>query len=545
MKMRIKAFADLGESVTLLWLRGLRRGEQGDWEVEAHLEGHRSRQRHRLHVPFGLTPLLTLGRAFHSGEPAMVAEIGRIERVEIASLRDCKKVTLSDVPEDVFPDGKRRNSAQPLLLYATPRLDLYIPPLELVRRLFLHDQILAHAILRRGGLAELCAPNEPSFHDELILQFTAAMPLRILTKAFVREFAWLSLHKTGVRSWNSVARLSNTQEGICLDPPEIRNSRLQFRGLIGERAALALEILELSGKQDPVKRLAFTHPALKQRILVASEASNRERKERKARQTTKTQKEYEIGSEASRTSRNPEIVDIPRSGNDFIGASGSIERRHALTEVSGAATTQADDKPSKSADGAETASPPEIQRRLIQASVSDISLLPKLPPLSFRILEPAAEGYLGELEALIATLRRMQELLPASVRISSSLCALPDGKRISWTGKYRRPCLIALIASRGRPPTVLMDIDHAGDVALAALALHFRADLGLEPVERVVAGILGSMDKSGRWPPDVEELGGAACAVSRIKRMLRRDERSEDAEYQARWAAMLIERLGL
>ncbi len=157
MKMRIKAFADLGESVTLRWLRGLRKGADGDWEVEAHLEGHRSREPHVRPVPFGLTPILTPGRVFHDGRPAMVAEIGRIERVEIASLRDCKTVTLSDVPKDVFPDGKRRNSAQPLLLYATPQMDLYIPPLELVRRLLLHDKILANAILQRGGLAELWA----------------------------------------------------------------------------------------------------------------------------------------------------------------------------------------------------------------------------------------------------------------------------------------------------------------------------------------------------------------------------------------------------
>ncbi len=50
-------------------------------------------------------------------------------------------------------------------------------------------------------------------------------------------------------------------------------------------------------------------------------------------------------------------------------------------------------------------------REVMKVSVTDISTSPDLPPLSFRILEPAPPGYLGELEPLLETLKRMREMV--------------------------------------------------------------------------------------------------------------------------------------
>ena len=130
MSLRIKAFADLGESVTLRWLRGLRQDERGDWWIEAALQGQDSKAAHNVSLAFGHAPLLAPGRVFHQGKPAAVSDFSAVRSVEIASLRRPAQVSLADVPPSVFSDGKRRNSDQPLLLYATPQLDLYVPPLE-------------------------------------------------------------------------------------------------------------------------------------------------------------------------------------------------------------------------------------------------------------------------------------------------------------------------------------------------------------------------------------------------------------------------------
>ena len=128
-------------------------------------------------------PLLAPGRCYVQGRPSHVVRRGTLGHAVIPALRSYEEVTLGDIPAAVFPDRRSRRSAQPIYRYRTPEGALFIPPQELIRRLFLHDKTLAHALLRPGGLWELARYENPGFHDKFTLHFTAAMPLGVPTRA--------------------------------------------------------------------------------------------------------------------------------------------------------------------------------------------------------------------------------------------------------------------------------------------------------------------------------------------------------------------------
>lgn len=539
----IETFARFCSTLELLWLRSLRQDQNGNWTLTACVRNWETQERADLQVPLGLATVLVPGQVFHGGRLGTVPSMGQLGNCVTASLRQFERATLADVPSSVFSDGLPRNSKQELLLYRTEGLDLFIPPLEIVRRLFLLDRTLANVVLRKGGLAELCVPIKPDFYDEIELNFTAAIPPKALTKSFVRRFAWLAVHPTGARAWKSIERLSNTHGGVNIDPPEVRDCKISFRGLVGQGAALVHEILEVQGLRDPAREVRFSHPQIRQ-----SQKSTRPRKacgqsdDQIEEVSSKIERVYEINNGASGKSSNPPTIDIQRFGADFTSEIKSIQRLYQVTEEGAQTGTETGQAGSP---GEEDAQSTEVSYDTVKLSVSDIEAQPKLKPVSFRILEPPSPNYEGEFETLLNTLRRMQELIPCSMSIAATLCALPKEGPISWVGQYRRPCLVALFTCPTRTPTVLVDVDHGGKISLSALSLHFVHRATPLEIEHAIGTVLKSLVPGGRWPPDLEARFKQYFEVKRLKRMLREESREKDKDYQTRWAAMLVERLSL
>lgn len=112
-------------------------------------------------------------------------------------------------------------------------------------------------------------------------------------------------------------------------------------------------------------------------------------------------------------------------------------------------------------------------------------------------------------------------------------------------GHYRRPCLIATFTSVDKPPAILLEIDHTGLTALSALSIHAQSDVTARRIEFFILTILESLESNGHWPSDRERIGDREFKTQRIKRMLRHPSRSGNAEYQTKWAAKLIDKLGL
>lgn len=92
-------------------------------------------------------------------------------------------------------------------------------------------------------------------------------------------------------------------------------------------------------------------------------------------------------------------MDMPTVGNDFVGDRSRIKRISLAHNPGGSSQGRF---PSETSDQADHNQPDKSdQRKIVNVSVADISAAADLAPLSFRILEAAAPGYLGELEPLI------------------------------------------------------------------------------------------------------------------------------------------------
>lgn len=545
---RIQALARLGEPVELLWLKGVSRDSGGNWSVQAVVELMETRRRKVVPLPFGLMPILAPGRCFIKGRPSELARRGTVSEAIIPDLRDFDEVTLADVPSSVFPDGQPRRGTQLIYRYRTPALDLFVPPLELIRRLYLHDKTLAHAILRPGGLWDLLRTEKQGFYDRMTLHFKAAMPRRVLTRTFLREIAWIAIHPTGRRSWESVSRLTTPEVGVRFQPPKIEQSKWIFRGLGGREAMLVLEINQLTGKRDAFRHLLFEHPTDRERRPPRGGHSDQTGEgEENGGSKERVEKEFVVKGGGSRPNANPDAFDISRTFCDFIDDSPKITQWAGEGEDSSEEDPGTGDPPKGGAGSSRGKGGfgEKTRQQIIEVGVSDLSTTSELPPLSFKLLEPAPSGYAGTLEALIETLRRMQKLIPA-VSICSSLCLLPFGKSISQTGRHRRPCLVATFYRENKPPVVLLDIDHTGDLALAAIGLKFRHAVTLEQMERTISDVLSDLVQyNGHWPSELELRHRSLVEVIRIKRMLRVEEQSDDSAYQTRWAVLLIKKLGV
>jgi len=230
------------------------------------------------------------------------------------------------------------------------------------------------------------------------------------------------------------------------------------------------------------------------------------------------------------------------SGSDFIEKHGTVRR--CRIPVSDSADSDAS-TPTGDAHAGPATTSASAQRHVVKVSVSDISTTPELPPLSFRILQLASPEYMWDLEPVLDTLRRMRKLLPTTVGMATSLCAMPETSPLAWAGRHRRPCLIATFSPADRFPIVLLEVDHSGLTSLSALSLHARKKPPPDKLEEYIGNVLYSLESGGHWPHELELVGGEDFTVRRIKRMLRHPRRVYSPEYQTSWAAMLIEKIGL
>ncbi len=261
-----------------------------------------------------------------------------------------------------------------------------------------------------------------------------------------------------------------------------------------------------------------------------------------AKKPAPLEKHFVVEDDGSRRNVRQDVVDIDNILSDFDDPPPKITR--ISPEARTVRGTGVDHH--AAGDDGEAEQPDDDTRKrhkTINVSISDISATGALQPIAFRLLEVAPPGYEGELKPLIDTLRRMRAILP-SVKISGTPCILPGEKRVTRVGLHRRLCMIATFECLAIPLTVVVDVDHAQGLKLSALKLTTGG--GFEEMEHALHQILTSMtDRNGRWPQDLEHHFDAAVEIERIPKLLRKDIRMDDNDYQTKWAAMLAEKLGL
>ncbi|WP_298376906.1 hypothetical protein [Azospirillum sp.] len=259
----IRSFAELDEDAELLWLAGFAVAADGGWIVRAVTRGLITGKLRQHLLPIGLLPLLAPGRCFVGGRPAHTAQRGGLETIGIDDVGAGEEVTSDVVPPEMIGADGRKRGVQRLLRYRWNGLDVLVPCIELVRYLFIHNKTMANALMRPGGLMELCRPEQPGFHPHLHLHFTGRMPLSALKPTFVTEFAWTAVDPEGRRSWDSVAELSTGKPYVLLRPLRIGPSTWMVRAIRSEGMLLVLELLHATGRKHPCDTLRYSHPSVR------------------------------------------------------------------------------------------------------------------------------------------------------------------------------------------------------------------------------------------------------------------------------------------
>ncbi|PWB84476.1 MAG: hypothetical protein C3F11_01055 [Methylocystaceae bacterium] len=540
----IEAFLDEGEDLELLWLAGLEKDATRGWLVRPVTQGLESKQIKPWLPPIGLLPLLAPGRCFSAGDPSRTVIRGEITNFTIENVGDGEEVTSDFVPPEIFPAAGRKTGVQRLLRYWADGLDILVPTFELVRYLFVHNKTMANALMRPGGVMELFRAERPGLYERLTLRFTRKMPVSLLTPTFVAEFAWVAIHPDGRRSWDSVSALSLGQRYLSFHPPPLVNSEWLTRSVWWRNTVLVLEILSATGKRHACDVLRYSHPSIRETLWTKGTTRGAGAPPSQA-SSTREIRDYVIDQRAAGSR-----IDTRQSALEAPAKTSTFDRRIEITKVVDRAFPGADQNTDQTdetriARGAYRSDAIVRRRVRVHVSVAEEALDATLPPIEFKLLEPAEPDYLGELAALIGVIGLMAKMLP-TVSIAMSLCSLKQGRAFSLAGRRRRVCLIAVIRPPARPPLAIIDVDHSGGCALSSIVLEYHRPCSFQEMEEHVAALLGSLvDRGGRWDTELAVEFGDACECRRLPRVLRLHERQNDKHYRMIWAMRLTEELGL
>ncbi|SEA63596.1 hypothetical protein [Rubrimonas cliftonensis] len=429
---------------------------------------------------------------------------------------------------------------------------------------------------------------------------------------FVERFAWTAVHPEGRRSWDSVARLSPGSGSLRIAPPALIGSEWRVRMIEADNAALVLEIASITGKEQVAEEIVYTHPKLIRYVrtvtrtdvgtAATSRAENAGAKGETSTEPFDGEVSEEEGSsdageggaerlivetEAATRMADPSVVSIEGNAHEFDRTIPIRDIRFEVEATKGkrAKMIVTDDEDEDDDDGetgirtvrrasggaldgsqaagsgdagprrtmseaGETKPAPAKPAAMVRRKVTVAEPEPgaELDQIEFSTLEKMDTDYVGALGPLVEVLRRMDAMLP-TVRVSSSLTPLPEGRAISRIGAARfdrRPALVAVLWPADRGPTLLIDVDHSGGVSVAMLALRYGPDATMAAIEEDVKAMLTALATNGFWVMETlqEQIDAGAVAVERLVKVLRRTRSAEHPDYINRWVLTLIERLG-
>jgi hypothetical protein len=535
----ISAFKDVGEAMEIHWLTGLTRGADGGWLVRAVSRGLNTNEIKMWSLPIGLLTFLTPGLRFDGGRLLPTQPLGQVQSAHIANVKEGEELTTAQLPAGIYPFYGHRVGVQRLLRYASSAGDLYIPTIEMVRFLLVHNKALANALMVPGQLMTLYQFETPGQHDELTLRFTNDVPVRCLSNRFALEFAWLAVHPEGRRTWDSVYTRSAGEEYVSLDLPDIPESHWIFRGIPYGGAWLVLELIHLSGRSPPCSRLYYSHPAMKRPkdVSLVTQGTDGDGGNKGGERTEKLF-EIKIAGEGTKSNASQSALDAPAKSATFT-ADVPVEKIWGIGKT---ATRQLRDSKQSENSGH---GPPTKKFRVVHVGADRECMGAQLPPIEFRTLQVHPWELAGELQALADTIQIMATLVE-DCKISMSLCQLKPGRAFSIAGRLPRSCLVAHISVSGRPPIVLLDVDRTGERALSTMALHFLDFLSYAKLETYVQSVLNHLvGRGGHWDSHLEKELTHICICERLPKILPLRGAHNDSSYHQKWAWRLANKLVL
>lgn len=527
------------EDVELYWLAGLCE-EKNAWFVRAVMRSVKSNRYSMVLLPIGLSPLLSLGHVFAQGEMLSLPARGVLGSATVMDVSDYEEITSADIPPALYSFGRREVGIQRLFRYRTAQGDILIPAMELIRYLFLHNRVLANAVIRPGALNLLFHPAVPGYRREFTLRFTSRIPKSCLSRHFAQEFAWIALDPDARRAWDSVCIQSHGKQYVNFTPPPLVDSDWKFRGVQHGNQWLVLELLHLTGKNHPCDTLHYCHPSLKEVIRSSVETGDKSDPDTEDKNDIASKEhvtyDYELddGQEGA-TAGGQKTMDAYSKLSDF-DRDITVGKLLIKLDTPGGIRTN----------NAVCATTPNSQiRKTIKVTSGEQSLSAKLPPIEFKLLTPATWDSIGDLEALAGTVRQMAQRMPL-VQFAMSLCQLKAGRVFSMANRKPRVALVVTIVPLNCPPIVLLDVERTGDVALSMVAMHFHICVSFDVIENSVKLALdGLVECSGHWDHEIERELTAVCVCERLPKMLTPRENANSRGQTAIWAMKLLRRLGL
>ena len=371
------------------------------------------------------------------------------------------------------------------------------------------------------------------------------MPRRLLSEDFIREFAWLSVHPDGREAWDSVRRRS-TSRILTFDPPPIQDCLLEFRGVKRNRQWLVLEILSLSGRKQPALNIVWSHPSEYESFSPDisdgkhTVSDGHERGERRPAHEL----EHVVEDEAdSQRNANQDVIFLGGKRGCFVNKSRVT--KHLLPPRP---VTEGKDPASRRKTRSDAGHPinsdlpSTLVRKLV--SVGEPALSGGLQPVEFATLDQVGADHIGDLSLLELVLWRIEKSTP-DVTLTLRLVPLKSGRAISFVGRRRRACLIAVFTSPKRLPRVLLDVDHTGlSGGLSGLLLRYDAATPMTEIAGHVRLLLATMvDRHGHWDIFNEHRLPRHVFVKRLPKLVRMTERREDEQYVLGWVMRLKEEI--
>jgi hypothetical protein len=518
------------------WLAGLHQHEDGAYSVRAALKNVDDNQFHLSILPIGLLPILTHGQVYSAGKLMVLSSKGLIATERIADLSIYEEITSSDIPQDLYTFHGRQAGTQRLLRYTTQDAEIYIPTIELIRYLFLHNRTLANALMRPSALSLLYRPELPGFRKELHLEFTKEMPIRSLSNKFAQEFAWLAYDIEARKSWDSVYLKSKGEKYLTLSPPPLLNSQLRFRGLKAGNQWLVLEILSMTGRHQPCEKLIYSHPQLQKRRIIKQEepAGDPEAKQKNDTKGQPKKYEYEYklenSSNGAQSLAKQQALEEVTKLSDFDKAI-VVEKQFVDTEATIANPKSSENPPAKK------------EQKTVWVSAAEQGLNAEVPPIEFKVLMPASWDLVGDLEGTVKIIERLSVYCPEA-NIAMSLCHLKSGRAFSMSNRSPRVALVVVVDSYDNPPIVLIDIERTGVPALSVQMLRFKHHVTFECVESHIKTILdGLVDLSGHWNKSLDVSAIEHCEVERLPKMFTPRNANPSDEQVNKYAIKLLNKI--
>lgn len=282
MKLRKKSFSSknvflekwpfpTGEPVVLHWIKSpMMKGDEKQWMMDVVFKRPNGTLSD-LSVPWGLLPMLRLGKEFIDGFATGCNDIGEVSNISFSDKASLKvEESFTAVSKNRYELSTKNNLQEKCVIIFDGAQTVVIPCLEIIRFFFAINKTIAHKLLQPFDFSELVVA---SIEDkEVFLEFTRQIPQYILSDLFLKfitrtffDPAWSeSLRQIYIEREKQIItthlKPSNLIPLKCL-PPVYKKSIWQVRAIQDGKRIFVLEILKCIDKKPGIfKSIEYTHP---------------------------------------------------------------------------------------------------------------------------------------------------------------------------------------------------------------------------------------------------------------------------------------------